>query len=124
VDYKKKLKFGFKIFPSPTLANTVVEPYNAILSTYELLEHNTCTFIIDNEALYSLCESKLGIENPDLSNINRIIAQFSSSVTASLRYEGSLNSSLADFAMNLVPYHRLHFLVSALAPLISNEECS
>jgi len=119
-----KLKFGFKIFPSPTLTNTVVEPYNAILSIHNLLEHNTCTFIIDNEALYSLCESKLGIENSDLSNVNRIIAQFSSSVTASLRYEGSLNSSLADFAMNLVPYPRLHFLVSALAPLISNEECS
>ena len=119
-----KLKFGFKIFPSPTLTNTVVEPYNAILAAHCLLEDNTCTFIIDNEALYSLCESKLGIENPDLSNINRIIAQFSSSVTASLRYEGSLNSSLADFAMNLVPYPRLHFLVSALAPLISNEECS
>ena len=101
-----------------------MEPYNAILSTHNLLEHNTCTFIIDNEALYSLCESKLGIENPDLLNANRIISQFSSSITASLRYEGSLNSSLADFAMNLVPYPRLHFLVSALAPLISNEECS
>lgn len=106
MDYIRKLNFGFKIFPSPTLTNTVVEPYNAIHSIHYLLESNTCTFIIDNEALYSLCESKLGIENPDFSNINRIIAQLSSSITASLRFEGSLNSSLAEFAMNLVPYPR------------------
>lgn len=46
----------------------------------------------------------------------------SSSVTvcsffSSARFEGSLNMDLNEISMNLVPFPRLHYLVSSLTPL-------
>ena len=34
IDYGKKSKLGFIIYPSPKVSTTVVEPYNLILSTH------------------------------------------------------------------------------------------
>ncbi|KAH7297757.1 hypothetical protein KP509_25G010900 [Ceratopteris richardii] len=39
VDYGKKSKLGFTIYPSPQVSTSVVEPYNSVLSTHSLLEH-------------------------------------------------------------------------------------
>lgn len=36
---------------------------------------------------------------------------------SSARFEGSLNMDLNEIAMNLVPFPRLHYLVSSLTPL-------
>ena len=38
---------------------------------------------------------------------------------SSMRFEGSLNVDLNEITMNLVPYPRLHFLISSLSPLYS-----
>merc|ERR1712142_1328579 len=35
VDYRKKSKIGFEIYPSPNISNCIVEPYNGLLSTTE-----------------------------------------------------------------------------------------
>merc|ERR1711908_34709 len=70
VDYGKKSKLGFCIYPSPQVSTAVVEPYNATLATHSLLEH------ID----------------------------------------------VAEFQTNLVPYPRIHFMVSSYAPVISAEK--
>ena len=34
VDYEKKSKFEFSIYPTPQVSNAVVEPYNSILASY------------------------------------------------------------------------------------------
>ncbi|KAF6142158.1 hypothetical protein GIB67_037076 [Kingdonia uniflora] len=39
VDYGKKSKLGFTVYPSPPVSTSVVEPYNSVLSTHSLLEH-------------------------------------------------------------------------------------
>ena len=39
VDYGRKSKLGFTIYPSPQVSPAVVEPYNSVLSTHSLLEH-------------------------------------------------------------------------------------
>jgi len=44
------------------------------------------------------------VNAPSFSNLNRLIAQVVSSVTASLRFDGSLNVDLNEFQTNLVPY--------------------
>eukprot|EP00005_Dracoamoeba_jomungandri_P002335 CAMPEP_0174261278 /NCGR_PEP_ID=MMETSP0439-20130205/11340_1 /TAXON_ID=0 /ORGANISM="Stereomyxa ramosa, Strain Chinc5" /LENGTH=459 /DNA_ID=CAMNT_0015345731 /DNA_START=64 /DNA_END=1443 /DNA_ORIENTATION=+ len=121
VDYAKKSKLDFCVFPSPQLSTSVVEPYNSVLSTHSLLEHTDVAFMLDNEAIYDICRQNLGLERPTYQNLNRLIAQVISSLTASLRFEGALNVDINEFQVNLVPYPRIHFLLCSYAPIVSPE---
>merc|ERR1712003_239662 len=96
---------SFTITPSPQVSTAVVEPYNAVLSTHSLLEYSDLTFNLDNEALYNVCRTSLDIERPSYLNLNRLIAQVVSSLTASLRFDGSLNVDINDFPLSLCPTH-------------------
>ncbi|KAF7332060.1 Tubulin alpha chain [Mycena kentingensis (nom. inval.)] len=103
-DYGKKSKLEFCVYPAPQLSSSVVEPYNSVLTTHTTLEHSDCSFMVDNEAIYDICKKNLGVTSPSFSNLNRLIAQVVSSITASLRFDGSLNVDLNEFQTNLVPY--------------------
>ncbi|XP_019640021.1 PREDICTED: tubulin alpha-2 chain-like [Branchiostoma belcheri] len=122
VEYGKKSKLQFSIYPAPKMSTAVVEPYNSILLTHTTLEHADCSFMVDNEALYDICCRGLDVERPTYTTLNRMIGQVISSITASLRFDGALNVDLADFQTNLVPYPRIHFPLSAYAPIISTEK--
>src|SRR5258708_26472959 len=119
-DYGKKSKLEFCVYPAPQLSSSIVEPYNSILTTHTTLEHSDCSFMVglliyllcccthwavqvDNEAIYDICKNKLGVSQPSFPNLNRLIAQVVSSITASLRFDGSLNVDLNEFQTNLVP---------------------
>ena len=124
MDFGKKSKLDFCIYPSPQVSTSVVEPYNSVLSTHALLEHVDCAFMLDNEAIYDICKKNLDIEKPSYLNLNRLIAQITSSLTSSLRFQGALNVDLNEFQTNLVPYPRIHFLLCSYAPMCSAEKAS
>jgi tubulin alpha len=63
---------------------------------------------LDNEAIYDICRHHLDVKKPSYKNLNRLVAQVISSLTDSLRFDGSLNIDLAEFQTNLVPYPSTH----------------
>merc|ERR1712173_414993 len=113
---------GFEIYLAPKISTCIVEPYNAMLSTHWLLDHTEVSLILDNEAIYGICQKQLDVLRPSYADLNSIIAKLVSSMTASLRFDGELNVDLGEFQTNLVPFPRLHFMTTALAPVISKKK--
>ncbi|KAG9010258.1 Tubulin beta-2 chain [Tulasnella sp. JGI-2019a] len=107
----------FSILPSPKNADTVVEPYNTVLSMNQLVETSDLTFCLDNEALHKI-SARLGGKTTEFSQLNNIVAQVMAGVSTSLRFPGLLNGDLRKVGMNLVPFPRLHFLAPSYAPIV------
>lgn len=116
-EYPKMTKLQVAIHPAPSISSTIVEPYNAVFTTHATLDQVDCAFMFDNQALYDVSRDKMLIDQPTYSHLNRLLSQVLSGVTASLRFNGSLNVDLEDFRTNLVPYPRIHFPVASYAPM-------
>jgi len=119
--YPDRITTTYSVFPSPKVSDTVVEPYNAVLSSHQLLENSDETFIIDNEALYNINHNILKNKQPTYSELNGLIAQACCGVTSSLRFPGKLNGDLRKLGVNLVPFPRLHFFLVSQAPLLGTK---
>jgi tubulin beta len=118
-EYPDRIMMTFSVVPSPKVSDTVVEPYNAVLSVHQLVENADEVMILDNEALYDICFRTLKIENPTYGDLNHLVSAAMSGTTCCLRFPGQLNSDLRKLAVNLVPFPRLHFFMLGFAPLTS-----
>ncbi|WOO81512.1 Tubulin beta chain [Vanrija pseudolonga] len=119
-EYPDRMLATFSVFPSPKVSETVVEPYNAILSTHILVENSDITCCIDNEALYQICVNDLKMKAPEYKDLNQLIAKVMTGFTSTLRFPGVLNSDLRKLAVNMVPFPRLHFFTAGYAPLVAS----
>ena len=89
-------------------------PSTTLPGIYNLLYFHVCV-------IYRL-RTNLEITRPTYTNLNRLIAQIISSITASLRFEGALNVDLNEFQTNLVPYPRIHYPLATYAPVASADK--
>ena len=78
VEYGKKSKLEFSIYPAPQVATAVVEPYNSILTTHTTLNHSDCSFMVDNEAIYDICRKSLDVEVGKAMGIKNSLSSLSS----------------------------------------------
>ena len=113
-EYPDKIMNTHSVIPSPKVSDTVVEPYNAILSLNQLVENTDETYIIDNEALYDICFRTLKLNTPTYGDLNHLISLTMSGVTTCLRFPGQLNADLRKLAVNMVPFPRLHFFIPGI----------
>merc|ERR1712037_509976 len=119
--YPDRITTTYSVYPSPKVSDTVVEPYNAVLSSHQLLENSDETFIVDNEALYNIAHNVLKMNAPTYTELNSLISQAMCGITSSLRFPGKLNGDLRKLGVNLVPFPRLHFFLTGQAPLASKD---
>ncbi|XP_012675041.2 tubulin beta chain-like [Clupea harengus] len=116
-EYPDRMMSSFSVLPSPKVSDTVVEPYNAMLSVHQLLDNTDVTFCFDNEALYDICFRTLKLPAPTYGDLNHLVSATMSGVTTCLRYPGQLNADLRKLAVNMTPFPRLHFFMPGFAPL-------
>merc|ERR1712130_338326 len=109
----------FSVIPSPKVSDTVVEPYNAVLSFHQLVENADECMLLDNEALYDICFRTLKLTTPTYGDLNHLVSASLSGVTTCIRFPGQLNCDLRKLAVNLIPFPRLHFFMVGFAPLTS-----
>lgn len=123
-EYPDRMLATYSILPSPKVSETVVEPYNCLLSVHQLVESTDLTICIDNEALYDIAVRTLKNPAPTFEHLNRLVAQVMCGTSTSLRFPGQLNGDLRKLGMNLVPFPRLHFLVPSYAPFVARESAA
>jgi tubulin epsilon len=93
-------------------SNELMEKTNRYrnLRSSSSFEFNPSTNIVANNA-------KKESRKP-FDQMNNIAANLLTNLTCSMRFEGNLNVDLNEITMNLVPYPKLHFLLSSVSPLI------
>ncbi|KAJ6549470.1 beta-tubulin 2 tubb2 [Mycena sp. CBHHK59/15] len=120
-EFPDRMLATFSILPSPKVSETVVEPYNAMLSMHQLVDNGDLTICIDNEALYDISVRALKVKTPNFTDLNGLISKVMCGVSTSLRFPGQLNGDLRKLGMNLIPFPRLHFLMPSYAPIYDSK---
>lgn len=123
-EYSDIFRFTASVFPSED-DDVNTSPYNSCLATNKLIEHSDCTFPIDNDSLINIVHGGKGesiVANKKekmevFGKMNSIIGHLLSNLTCSMRFEGRLNIDLNEITMNMVPFPKLHFLLSSMSPL-------
>eukprot|EP01035_Chromulina_nebulosa_P018094 gene18094-23743_t len=137
--YPNVFRFSACVFPSED-NDVVTAPYNSILATSQLIEHADCVLPIDNSALQAFVKleadhaAKSKIVNNKSNNndnkskdkskdndkgfdeMNEVAARMLCHLTSSSRFHGDMNVDMNEICTNLVPYSKLHFLMTALSP--------
>jgi len=108
--------YFFTVLPSKKISNTVIEPYNCVLTLDKLAtaENVVC---LDNEALYRICFDTLGLATPTFGDLNRLISMVLSGNTASFRFPGSINTDMNKLSYSLRARPFLHYYIPSFAPL-------
>ncbi|KAG6557992.1 hypothetical protein Mapa_000171 [Marchantia paleacea] len=114
--YPKVHRFCTSIFPNAEDDDVITSPYNRKKESWDAKA----------EAGQRLPTSRGGSKvrpGKPFDEMNGIAANLLLHLTSSMRFEGTLNVDLNEITTNLVPFPRLHFLVSSMAPFSSSSVC-
>lgn len=92
-NYPNVDRFVSTVYPANT-QDVITAPYNVLLATKELLEHATCVFPVDNDALSDICYSQIRKkDNVDQAMYNSICRPFQ-----------DMNSIIVNMLLHLTRY--------------------
>lgn len=120
-EYQDRIINTFTVIPSEKVSETVVEPYNAVLSLSEMICNTDEVICMDNEALLDISQNTLKLGGPTINDLNHLVSMTMAGITSAFRFPGQLNTDFRKIMTNLCPYPRLHFFIPGLAPLTSRE---
>jgi hypothetical protein len=112
VEYPKRRKISFDIFPSKRFTTSSVESYNTVLGVYETIEHIDSSILMDNSAVWNICQSQ-GIEYPTYNDLNNVYAHFLASLSDSTRIPNNTTIDISELHFHNLPYPRIHYLTAA-----------
>ena len=81
-------------------SDTVVQPYNSLLTLKRLTLNADAVVVLDNTALHRIAMERLRIPNPTFSQTNTLVSTVMAASTATLRYPGTT------FPVPAIPYLR------------------
>ena len=87
-EFSDRMIHTYSVFPSETVSDVIVEPYNSTLSMSYLIEESDMNVVIDNEALYGIHERQLKERHPSFTMLNGLIKRNLLETTASMRFGG------------------------------------
>lgn len=135
-EFPKVFRFCVPVLPS-AVDDVVTSPYNTVFALEKIARFADISCPAENEALIGICDrvakaeasakqtiassasSILGQKARPFDQMNNIVANLLIHLTSSARFPGTLNMDMNDVCTNLVPYPKLHFLVSSITPLYS-----
>jgi hypothetical protein len=113
-----------------TQSRTDIFARSSLLALHELIEHADCVLPIENEALFQMSAhmnntpSTLASPGNPFDAMNNIVGELLCHLTASIRFEGTMNVDLNEISSTLVPFPSLHFLVASMCPLSYSDDGS
>ena len=123
-------RFVIPVYPSAD-DDVITSPYNTTLAMKQISEHGNCVMPVENQSLSAICQ-QLGSAKVDnikhtvtetkekaFNRMNSFVAKVILDITASARFDGSMNVDINEICMNLVPFPKANYLVPAIAPLYS-----
>ena len=99
------------IIPSPKVSEEV-DLYNAVMSFHQLGENVDECMLLDNEVLHGIF---FRTEADDLRRWRHLVSTSISGVTTCLRFLELWNCDKRKLALHLIPYSRLHVLITFFA---------
>ena len=100
-DYGKKSKLEFSVYPAPKTSNSIVEPYNSVLTTHTTLEHSDCSFMVCSHRLQAT------FTEHSLTSYIRLIMKLSTiSARRTLAFLLLVSRTLTGLSLKLSPLSR------------------
>jgi tubulin beta len=87
-EYPDRIINTYSVIPSAKIQDTVVSPYNVMLSFEQLIYLTDSTFCIDNQALYDICQKILQLPYSTFTDLNYLVSLIMSGVTTCQRFPG------------------------------------
>ncbi|KAF5396589.1 Tubulin epsilon chain [Paragonimus heterotremus] len=150
-DYPHIYRIVTAVFPSMD-DDVITSPYNTVLGLSQLTESADCVLPIDNSALANIVNrlKEAGVKQASrlhkitekaksnwpattlsrttitktkpFDDMNNIVATMLLNLTSSSRFEGTMNVDISEISMNLVPFPRMHYLITAQTPLANADK--